>query len=68
MPAGRLGTQALPAPDGRGFYVVDLGLDRIVRYPDGLVVPTAPAGAGPRHLLLPPDGPLGEMKRGSSAK
>ena len=51
--------QALPAPDGRGFYVVDLGLDRIVRYPDGLVVPTAPAGAGPRHLLLPPGGPLG---------
>ena len=52
--------QALPAPDGRGFYVVDLGLDRIVRYPDGLVVPTAPAGAGPRHLLLPrADGSLG---------
>ena len=51
--------QALPAPDGRGFYVVDLGLDRIVRYPDGLVVPTAPAGAGPRHLLLPPGCPLG---------
>ena len=52
--------QALPAPDGRGFYVVDLGLDRIVRYPDGLVIPTAPAGAGPRHLLLPPaEGPFG---------
>lgn len=51
--------QALPAPDGRGFYVVDLGLDRIVRYPDGFVIPTAPAGAGPRHLLLPPGGPLG---------
>ena len=48
--------QALPAPDGRGFYVVDLGLDRIVRYPDGLVIPTAPAGAGPRHLLFPRPG------------
>ena len=51
--------QALPAPDGRGFYVVDLGLDRIVRYPDGLVIPTVPAGAGPRHLLLPSGGAFG---------
>ena len=51
--------QALPAPDGRGFYVVDLGLDRVVRYPDGLVIPTPPPGAGPRHLLFHPDGSLG---------
>ncbi len=51
--------QALPAPDGRGFYVVDLGLDRVVRYPDGLVIPTPPPGAGPRHLLFHPNGSLG---------
>lgn len=51
--------QALPAPDGKGFYVVDLGLDWIVRYPDGLVVPTPPPGAGPRHMIFHPDRQLG---------
>jgi 6-phosphogluconolactonase len=38
---------------------VDLGLDRVVRYPDGLVIPTPPPGAGPRHLLFHPNGSLG---------
>ena len=51
--------QALPAPDGSGFYVTDLGLDRIVRYPDGLAIPTSPAGAGPRHMAFAPGGSLG---------
>lgn len=51
--------QALPAPDGRGFYVTDLGLDEIVRYPDGLRIAVPPAGAGPRHMVFHPDGRLG---------
>lgn len=44
--------QALPAPLGSGFYVIDLGLDRVFRYPQGTSQPTAPAGAGPRHLAF----------------
>ena len=48
--------QALPSPQGEGFYVVDLGLDRIVRYPDALRIDTAPRGAGPRHMAFGRDG------------
>lgn len=45
--------QAVPSPAGGGaFYVVDLGVDAIVRRPDGLVIPTSPAGAGPRHFVF----------------
>jgi len=51
--------------DGRSLYAVDLGLDRIVRYPvigDKLGAPAtafaAPPGSGSRHLLLERGGKL----------
>ena len=50
--------QALPTPDGKGYCVVDLGLDQIVEYPSGRVFRTSPLGAGPRHLLFHPNGRL----------
>ena len=50
--------QAIPTPDGKGYCVVDLGLDQIVEYPSGRVFNTSPAGAGPRHLLFHPNGRL----------
>ena len=50
--------QTLPLPDGSGYAVCDLGLDEIVTYPDVRVFKTAPAGAGPRHLLFHPNGRL----------
>lgn len=50
--------QAVPAPDGNGYCVVDLGLDEIVEYPSGRKFRTEPAGAGPRHLLFHPNGTL----------
>ena len=50
--------QAIPAPGGKGYCVVDLGLDQIVEYPSGRVFRTSPAGAGPRHLLFHPNGRL----------
>ena len=49
---------ALPTPDGKGYCVMDLGLDQIVEYPSGRVFRTSPSGAGPRHLLFHPDGRL----------
>ena len=50
--------QSIPTPDGRGYCVVDLGLDQIVEYPSGRVFNTTPAGAGPRHLIFHPNGRL----------
>ena len=50
--------QAIPTPDGKGYCVVDLGLDQIVEYPSGRVFQTLPSGAGPRHLLFHPNGHL----------
>ena len=50
--------QAIPAPGGNGYCVVDLGLDQIVEYPSGRVFRTFPSGAGPRHLLFHPNGRL----------
>ena len=50
--------QAIPTPDGKGYCVVDLGLDQIVEYPSGRVFRTSPSRAGPRHLLFHPDGRL----------
>ena len=50
--------QAIPTPDGKGYCVIDLGLDQIVEYPSGRVFRTSPAGAGPRHLLFHPNGHL----------
>ena len=50
--------QAIPTPDGKGYCVVDLGLDQIVEYPSGRVFRTSPAGAGPRHLVFHPNGRL----------
>ncbi len=50
--------QAMPTPDGKGYCVIDLGLDQIVEYPSGRVFRTSPSGAGPRHLLFHPDGRL----------
>jgi len=50
--------QAIPTPGGKGYCVVDLGLDEIVEYPSGRVFRTSPAGAGPRHLLFHPNGRL----------
>lgn len=50
--------QAVPTPDGKGYCVVDLGLDQIVEYPSGRVFRALPAGAGPRHLLFHPNGRL----------
>ena len=50
--------QAVLSPDGKGYCVVDLGLDQIVEYPSGRTFHTSPAGAGPRHLLFHPNGRL----------
>ena len=50
--------QAIPAPNGRSFCVVDLGLDEIVTYPEGRVFGTEPKGAGPRHMVFHPNGKL----------
>ena len=50
--------QAMPTPDGKGYCVIDLGLDQIVEYPSGRVFRTSPSGAGPRHLIFHPDGRL----------
>ena len=50
--------QALPLPGGAGYVVCDLGLDELVEYPAGRVFKTAPAGAGPRHILFHPNGRL----------
>ena len=50
--------QAVPTPDGKGYCVVDLGLDRIVEYPSGRAFHTSPDGAGPRHLIFHPNGRL----------
>lgn len=49
---------AVPTPDGRGYVVCDLGMDQIVRYPQGTAFKTTPAGAGPRHILFHPNGRL----------
>jgi 6-phosphogluconolactonase len=55
---------ALPSPDGRHLFVVDLGADAIARHPivEGRVSPlpdltiaTAP-GSGPRHIAFSPSG------------
>ncbi len=48
--------QAIPLPDGSGYVVVDLGLDRLSVYPQGRHCRTLPAGAGPRHLAFHPNG------------
>ena len=48
--------QAIPLPEGRGYCVVDLGLDRLSIYPSGRHFPTVPEGAGPRHLVFHPGG------------
>jgi len=50
--------QAVPLPDGTGYCVIDLGLDRVVEYPAVRLFKTSPAGAGPRHLLFHPNGRL----------
>lgn len=50
--------QAIPTPDGKGYCVIDLGLDQIVEYPSERVFRTLPSGAGPRHLLFHPNGRL----------
>lgn len=57
--------QAIPAPDGKGYFVVDLGLDSIFAYPGGSqfvatgkgtdATDRVPSGAGPRHLLFHPN-------------
>lgn len=52
------------APDGSWLYVVDLGTDRIVAFDPGRsfaeprLAFAAPAGSGPRHLILHPTRPL----------
>lgn len=48
--------QAVPLPNGSGYAVVDLGLDRISVYPQGHHCSTNPRGAGPRHLAFHPGG------------
>ena len=58
--------QAVPTPDGKGYCVVDLGLDQIVEYRKNdktgqtcfIIFDTIPKGAGPRHLLFHPNGRL----------
>jgi 6-phosphogluconolactonase len=55
---------ALPSPDGRHLFVVDLGTDAIARHPitEGRVSATpdltitAKPGAGPRHIAFSPSG------------
>lgn len=49
---------AVPDPDGKNFTVVDLGLDALITYPEGRKFGTAPAGAGPRHLIFHPRGDM----------
>jgi 6-phosphogluconolactonase len=51
--------------DGAALYLVDLGADQVLRLPlaeddigEARVAWTAPAGAGPRHLLFHPGRPL----------
>ena len=51
----------LPAPDGDGAWVVDLGTDEIRRYTTdsdatGSVAATLPPGSGPRHGAVHPGG------------
>jgi 6-phosphogluconolactonase len=53
------------SPDGGSLYAVDLGADHVLRFPlDGArlgqpaVAYQAPAGSGPRHLLLHPERPF----------
>jgi len=53
--------EAVPTPTGDAYVVVDLGLDQLVTYPaaaegEAKVFSTAPAGAGPRHILFHPNG------------
>lgn len=48
--------QAIPLPNGSGYVVVDLGLDRLSVYPNGWHSQTVLAGAGPRHLAFHPNG------------
>ena len=48
--------QAIPLPNGCGYAVVDLGLDRISAYPQVRHSQTEPKGAGPRHLAFHPSG------------
>ena len=50
--------QAMPLPGGKGYCVVDLGLDAILSYPSGDKFDVAPAGSGPRHLVFHPNGHL----------
>ncbi len=50
--------QALPLPDGAGYAVCDLGMDRIFEYPSARAFETTPRGAGPRHLVFHPNGKL----------
>jgi 6-phosphogluconolactonase len=54
---------ALFSEDGRWLYHVDLGLDRVLRYPvaeksigEAEIAFEARPGSGPRHLLLHPNG------------
>ena len=60
------------APEGTGLYLVDLGADQVVcleltdeGFGEASVAWTAPAGYGPRHMLLHPELPralvLGEL-------
>jgi 6-phosphogluconolactonase len=55
---------AQQSPDGRHFYLCDLGTDAIARHPitggrvaatPDLTITTRP-GAGPRHIVFPPSG------------
>jgi len=46
--------QAIPTPDGKGYCVIDLGLDQIVEYPSGRVFRTLPSGAGIRSSMGTP--------------
>ena len=51
------------APDGKSFYVVDLGTDHVWRYPtettaDKFEPIALPPGSGPRHIALDPAGGL----------
>ena len=50
--------QVVPTPDGKGYVVVDLGLDRLVTYPQERAFATYPRGAGPRHMIFHPNGKL----------
>jgi 6-phosphogluconolactonase len=53
--------QVVVAPNGRWYYVVDLGADRIWRHTLDHAAPTgfaAPPGCGPRHMAFAPDKPV----------